>query len=517
MKPLVFSSTASLIDADTKKLNGLSDDMLMESAADKLYTAIKSLPAWERVVAGGALVAVCGKGNNAGDALAIVRKAAFDGHHSVFALVAAGLNEVARKRLEEARAAGVRIVAFDSPEADAVLQGAVMLLDGIAGTGIKGQLRPPFDSLASRMTAGGGTVVALDVPSGTGLGSSLDAPVVKADHTLSLAPVKLELYLPGLRANAGIIHEIGGVFPANCAAESEAVLLTKDSLPYLLPELAPDAYKGKRGALGIYAGAVGSTGAACLAAQAGSASGAGTVSVMCRDEIWPILAASLSAQMARPLSMGPGRNFTAVLAGPGWGMDSETSALLSELLASAMPLVLDADALRMLAAADKAPPRQAGVPLVLTPHLGEFADLATRVAGWEDGENLPKSERLTRATNSALFDTPAILRQCAVFFNAVVVLKNHVTWISAPDGRLAVWDGQEPTLGTGGSGDVLAGLVAGLLARGATAFEAACAAVIAHGLAGREAAEDCGFYDASILPAYIARILYRETVRGNKG
>ena len=118
--------------------------------------------------------------------------------------------------------------------------------------------------------------------------------------------------------------------------------------------------------------------------------------------------------------------------------------------------------------------------------------------------------------DGALFDTPAILQKCAAFYDAVVVLKNHVTWIAAPDGRMAVWDGQEPALGTGGSGDVLAGLVAGLMARGAAAFEAACAAVMTHGLAGRAAAADSGFFDASALPAYAARILYRGTANGNQ-
>jgi NAD(P)H-hydrate epimerase len=500
MKPLVLSAVAASIDTDAKDSYGLSDDLLMESAADKLYQALKTLEPWKHVLAGGALVAVCGKGNNAGDALAVVRKAASNGCKSVAAVVPPGLNPVAGRRLEEARRAGVRIVALGSPEAGVAIDGAAILLDGLAGTGMKGSLRAPYDQLAATVSAARGTVVAVDVPSGVCLGSSPGSVVVRADYTLSIAPSKLELYLPGLRAYAGTIHEIDGVFRADCAAGSNAVLLDAEDLQTLVPDLAPDSYKGSRGALGIYAGAVGSTGAAVMAARAGSASGAGTVTVMCRDEVWQVLASALTAQMARPLSAGPGREFAAVLAGPGWGMDSASAEILDGLLDSSLPLVLDADALRMLASTTVAPKRQSGAPLVLTPHPGEFAGLALRASGREQ----------------PLFDTPAVLQQCAVFYDAVVVLKNHVTWIAAPDGRLAVWDGQEPTLGTGGSGDVLSGLVAGLLARGAGAYEAACAAVIAHGLSGRQAASELGFFDASVLPAYAARILYRGTIHGNK-
>jgi NAD(P)H-hydrate epimerase len=516
MKSLVLSAKAANIDADAKDGYGLNDDLLMESAADKLYLALKTLDPWKCVQAGGALVAVCGKGNNAGDALAVVRKAAFEGHRTVAAVVPPEMNAVAGRRLEEARRAGVRVLAIGSPQAGEAIANAAILLDGIAGTGMKGSLRAPYDQLAATISAAAGTVVAIDVPSGICLGSAPGAVVVRADYTLSIAPSKLELYLPGLRAHAGTILEMGGIFSADCAEGSRSVVLSGEDVQTLVPGLAPDSYKSSRGALGIHAGATGTTGAAVLAARAGSASGAGTVTVMCRDEVWQVLASSLSAQMVRPLSAGSGRKFAAVLAGPGWGVDTVSSDLLAGLLDSGMPLVLDADALRMLAAATVAAKRRSGAPLVLTPHPGEFVGLALRASGKAANGGTIDQEDLTKTMDRALLDTPAILQQCAVFYDAVVVLKNHVTWIAAPDGRLAVWDGQEPALGTGGSGDVLSGLVAGLLARGAGAYESACAGVIAHGLSGRQAASELGFFDASVLPDYAARILYRGTISGNK-
>lgn len=515
MRPLVSSSRAAAIDADSKIRYGLNDDLLMETAADRLYLALRTLPPWSQVLTGGALVAVCGKGNNAGDALAMVRKAVMEGLREVVAIVPPELNAVASRRLEEARKAGVRILVTASLEAEEAIQSAAILLDGIAGTGMKGSLRAPFDRLASRISASAGAVVAIDVPSGVCLGAATGAVVVQADYTLTIAPAKLELYLPGLRAYAGAIHEVGGVFPADCAAGSGLVLLSEDDLAGLVPALESTAHKGRRGALGVHAGSVGTTGAAVLTARAASASGAGTVTVICRDDAWQVIASSLSAQMVRPLSVGPGKEFSAILAGPGWGIDATSSALLDSLLGSGKPLVLDADALRMLARSTLTPKRDASAPLVLTPHPGEFTSLALRASGKELSAN--SLEVQTSALEAALFDTPGVLEKCAAFFKAVVVLKNHVTWIAAPDGRMAVWDGQEPALGTGGSGDVLSGLVAGLMARGAGAFEAACAGVIAHGLAGKAAAADLGFFDATALPAYAARILYREAVIGNKG
>lgn len=516
MRPVVPSAVAASIDAETKDRLGLDDDLLMETAAEGLYRILQTLPSWDRVEAGAGLVAVCGKGNNGGDALATARKAVLGGAPQVAALVPPELNAVSGRRLEEARRAGVRILSLDSPASETLIQEAALVLDGIAGTGLRGRLRPPYDRLAARISGAPGIKVAIDVPSGTCQDAPPDAVVVKADYTLCIAPSKLELYMPGLRPYAGTIREVQGVFPANCARDSRIGMLSEGDLPALVPVLPPEAHKGSRGALGIYAGSMGSTGAAVLAARAGSASGAGTVSLLCRDELWQILACCLSAQMVRPLSSGPGRAFSAVLAGPGWGIDTVSLGLLEQLLKSELPLVLDADALRILADSSYNPARLSPAPLVLTPHPGEFIALASRMQGHiGDASYSPDPRASAKIRNRLLCDTPTILGECAAFYNAVVILKNHVSWIASPDGRLALWDGQEPALGTGGSGDVLAGLVAGLLARGADAFDAACAGVVAHGLAGRAAAEERGFFEASDLPAYAARILYKESVHGN--
>ncbi|HPG86663.1 MAG TPA: NAD(P)H-hydrate dehydratase, partial [Spirochaetales bacterium] len=201
--------------------------------------------------------------------------------------------------------------------------------------------------------------------------------------------------------------------------------------------------------------------------------------------------------------------FTAALAGPGWGADERNAARLESLWDAALPLALDADALGLLATSCLA--RRCS-PLLLTPHPGEFAPLAAVAAGAQpdDPAALELAARRTR------FDTAAVVAETAAYFGAVVALKGSVTWIGDPDGRLAVWDGREPALATAGSGDVLVGLAAGFLARGASAWDAAKAAVIAHGLAGRALARR-GFFEADALLPEVARLSYGRGINGNQG
>ncbi len=270
-------------------------------------------------------------------------------------------------------------------------------------------------------------------------------------------------------------------------------ILGPSDLSSLLPPMQPDVHKGMRGSLVLYAGSYQGLGAALLAARAGSASGAGVVSLVLRDELWQAAASNLVSQIVRRESDGPGRKADAILAGPGWGKSEDRMQLLRSLLGSDVPLVLDADAL-FLAAAIGAQGRTA--PLVLSPHPGEFVQLARRACKASEDD----------VKRRMLSDTLALGQQTACSFGAVLVLKNSVTRVFHPDGRQAVWEGHVPELATGGSGDVLAGLLAGFMARGLSAWDASCAAVIVHGMAGRIAARQLGFFQAQDIIPYAARI-----------
>ena len=505
MRPLVGFSEASRIDTETKARYGLSDDMLMEASAIGMASALESDDELGRAMDASAVpaAAICGAGNNGGDALAALRRLAFSGRTGLVAVVADRMGDCASRRLEEARRAGVTVLAHDDARAASAVAEAGVVLDGASGVGFKGPMRPGLSALVALASRARGPVVAIDVPSGLGASRSADEDPprpVAAAVTLCVDPLKAELYYPGYRRYAGRVIPITGVFPRSAGFGSRMSLLDEGDLADALPALDPDCHKGDRGALGVFAGSTGSTGAAVLCARAASAAGAGSVTLLVRDALAPILSSIVVSQMVRPVSDPGTRRYAAAVAGPGWGVDDANARALDGLWEAATPLALDADALRLLAASRKG--RRCS-PLVLTPHPGEFAPLAAAAAGADPEDPQALALALRRAT----YDTAAVLVETAERFGAVVALKGSVTWIGDPDGRIAVWDGREPALATAGSGDVLAGLVGGFLARGASAWDAAVAAVVAHGLAGRAAARG-GFFDAEALVGEAARISF---------
>lgn len=518
MRPLVGFSEASRIDTETKARYGLSDDVLMEAAAMGMASALESDDALRRAMDASAVpvAAICGGGNNGGDALAAIRRLAFSGRTGLVAVVADGMGDRASRRLEEARRAGVTALRHDDARAASAVSEAGVVLDGASGVGFKGTMRPGLSALVALASLARGPVVAIDVPSGLGASRSADEDPprpVAAAVTLCVDPLKAELYYPGYRRYAGRVMPITGVFPRSAGFGSNMSLVDGSDLEDTLPALDPDCHKGDRGALGVFAGSPGSTGAAVLCARAASAAGTGSVTLLVRDALAPILSSIVVSQMVRPVSDPGTRRYAAAVAGPGWGVDDANARALDGLWEAATPLVLDADALRLLAASRKG--RRQGrrcSPLVLTPHPGEFAPLAA-VAMGADPED---PQALALALRRAMYDTAAVLVETAERFGAVVALKGSVSWIGDPDGRIAVWDGREPALATAGSGDVLAGLVGGFLARGASAWDAAVAAVVTHGLAGRAAARG-GFFDAEALVGEAARISFGRKPDGNQG
>jgi len=504
LKPLLGFGDSARLESQVKERYGLADDVLMEAAAIGMSMAIESDSSLVHAMNSSLVpaLAICGRGNNGGDALAVLRRLAFSGRTGLVAVVQDNPGPVCQCRLEEARLCGVRIIPEnDSVQAELAVAGAGIVIDGLTGTGFKGPRRMGKPDLYALFNLAAGPVVAVDVPSGTGPLVSFEADPpspVHASCTLCVEPLKAELFYQGYRQSAGRIIPVGGVFPRASGADSAVQLLDACDLSSSLPALAPDMHKGQRGALGIMAGAIGSTGAAVLCARAGSSAGAGSVTLLVKDSLVPVLSGMLVSQMVRPVSSPGSRHFDAVVAGPGWGLDESNAKLLGGLFLSATPLVLDADALRLLVL--NAPARRSA-PLVLTPHPGEFLPLAVLAMGQDTDD----ASAIARAKRRAAWDTAAMVTETAVHFGAVVILKGSVTWVGGPDGRLAVWDGRNPLLATAGSGDILAGLVGGYLARGATAWDAALAAVIAHGISGTEA-NPSGFFEAEALLGTLGRL-----------
>lgn len=302
------------------------------------------------------------------------------------------------------------------------------------------------------------------------------------------AAVKLSItHHSGLAVATATLSMPGGLLPT--------LLPPPDSLR--LPDRPARSHKGTYGTAVVLAGSLGMTGAAYLSATAAARAGAGIVRLLIAESIYPILAAKCTEVMATPIAeTQPGaighlaheqlvRQFagaSAAVMGPGMGRDRSTWRVICDLSHElSCPLVMDADALNALADNRHALERLARVTAdrILTPHPGEMARLTRRPT--------PVGAKARRE----------LARRTAEEWQAVVVLKGARTVVAAPDGRTVEDDHEVPALATGGTGDVLAGLLAGLVAQGLDAFTAAVTAVYIHAEAGRRVAFRIG--DAGLL------------------
>ena len=490
---LVTSEGMQRIDRRAQEEYGIPGLVLMESAGLGGWQALRARigPASARICF------VSGKGNNGGDALVMARYAIGEGCAVSVILAAAvdSLGEQAKLHAQIVRALGVEPVVWpDSREsARDLLAAADVVVDGLSGTGIRGALRPPLDAIAAAIGESSAAVAAVDAPSGLSDSWTTGMPVVRATWTLTMGLPKACLYLPAARLACGRIVRIPVSFPRALLADPDipGELLEADDLPALLPPLSPDAYKHRRGVVAVFAGNVGTTGAAVLAAEGAQRCRAGLVTIYADREIYPMIASSVRAVMARPFDSIEEAGAAvaaadAVVIGPGWGTSDEREAHLRDLTARVAKGVLDADAINILARMTEPPGLHDG--WVLTPHPGELAG----ALGWEPS-----------AVRDRFFEAAAAL---ALRTGAVVVGKSLVTVIAHPDGRYAVADGGNPAMGTGGTGDVLAGAIGGLLAGGMDGWDAARAAAVAHQEAGRRLRERAGVFLADELAAELGLV-----------
>ena len=445
-----------------------------ETRAAEAATGIAALDLMERagMLAARAIVAfaaprsavvVCGTGNNGGDGYVVARHLAAAG--VAVTVAATGAPATPAAAAMRARWGGVSALAEAPP--------AVVLVDAVLGIGRTRPLEPDVARALARLAVNA-RVVALDVPSGLdaddGTGDSPAAGLTVAFG--SLKPAHL-LAAPrcGRVVVAGLGFDTGG-----------ARLFATMPPPPLIP--AADSHKYARGAVIVLGGRPGHGGAARLAAHAAVRAGAGLALIACPTAAIAENAARLDAIMVGAADDGAAvaahlarQRFAAGVAGPGLADDRDRVAAL---MASGLPLVLDAGVFTMFAGdAVGLAARRTG-PLVLTPHDGEFVRLFGELPG----------TRLDR------------VRAAAARVGAVVLLKGAATVIAAPDGRAAINVHATPWLATAGSGDVLSGVVAALLAQGFEAFDAACAGAWLHGDAGRRAGAGS---TADDLPAAVGR------------
>lgn len=484
MRRLVSSAGALAADRAAEQTFGYPPSLLMEEAGIRLQDRLETLEA-DGAWPAGPVAYLVGPGNNGGDALVMARHAWLRSRRPVVLVqILPPRSPSCVLQAERADALGLVRQTWPSPEAGEALRRAVVWVDGIWGTGLAGALRPEasrlladLESLRSERAT---PVVALDVPSGLWQFWEPGNPVLAARWTLAPGWLKDFCFLPEARPLVGSAEAVPLAFPQ--AAEPSADLLDTGDLAALVPRINPSSHKGTRGHVAVFGGSSGMTGAAVLAARSAAAAGAGLVSVGTDADCLDLIAPQVPAFQVRPSEdlLASVTRYRAWVAGPGWGRGPRRVEFLARLWATDLPLVVDADALA--AWADLNPsPRLA--PVVLTPHPGEFA-------------------RIAAGAGSAVDRAGALARDRRV----TVVLKGAVTWILGPDGRRSVWDGANPALGTGGSGDCLAGVVGAMLAAGLDGYDAARAAVALHGAAGRTLADEEGWFTADRLPEALARI-----------
>ena len=358
---------------------------------------------------------------------------------------------------------GVKVLVHDVATVPSSLSPASLVIDAAYGTGFHGRWQPP--------QVGDTPVLAVDVPSGVNaLTGAVTGPVLVATRTVTFQAVKPGLLMPPGSDLAGELEVVDIGLGGGVAAHAHAHLVQRSDVAEWLPERPTDAHKWQA-AVRVVAGSVGMTGAAGLAAHSAMRVGAGmvhlsAVGTLVVDAPVEVVQHPLAAMSwSRPVLDSLDR-FHSLVIGPGLGRDDATAAQVrSVVLAAGVPLVVDGDALFAMAwNADGAAAllRKRTMPTVLTPHGGEYAMLAGAP---------PAADRLAAA------------RRLAADTGCIVLLKGPATVVAHPEGEALVGTSGDARLATAGTGDVLSGIIGGLLARGMPAYGAAAAGAWLHGQA----------------------------------
>lgn len=435
----------------------------------------------------GQVLVLAGSGNNGGDGFVAAKVLRQRGYRVEVLLLGdpGRLSGDAALAFSEMQAARLTAGILSQDTLDRVPGQASVVIDALFGAGLSRPIEGVAGEAIDRVNGSGVPVLAVDLPSGVnGASGEAMGPAIRASRTVTFFRLKPgHLLLPG-RQLAGRVEIADIGIPASALDEvhgSEAGKTWRNDPALWGPAFRPpclDGHKYARGHAVVVSGPALSTGAARLAAGAALRAGAGLVTVATPPSAALVNASHLTAVMVRSFRGSGGlaemladRRLNAIALGPGAGVSEETRALALTCLAGERAVLLDADAITSFTAEVEALAgalsRRTGAraaDVVLTPHDGEFARLF--------GESAVGASRLARA------------RAGAQASGAVVVLKGADTVVAAPDGRAAINDNAPAWLATAGSGDVLSGIVTGLLAQGLDGFDAACAGVWLHGRAG---------------------------------
>jgi hydroxyethylthiazole kinase-like uncharacterized protein yjeF len=466
---------------------------LMMSAGQAVAEAAMDL------VPDGPILVVAGPGNNGGDGFVAAAELAARGRE-VQVILLCERDSLQGDAASAARGWKYPVLPFN-PQA---IGRPALIIDALFGAGLDRPVKGEAHDMIAAINANGAPVLAVDLPSGiNGSSGAVMGVAVHATATVTFFRRKpAHLLLPG-RLHCGRVQlaDIG----IDARVIAEIMPQTFENIPRFwrksFPHPRVDGHKYARGHVIVVSGDIAATGAARLSARGALRAGAGLVTLASPRDALAINASALTAVMVRPIDtvvefaeLWTDKRLNTCVIGPGAGVSDRTSDFVLTALSAQRGLVLDADALTSFAQAPdhlfEAIKSSQDRQVVLTPHEGEFPRLFSDISNKH-----PLRSKLER------------VRAAALRSGAIVLLKGPDTVVASPDGRATIAANAPPWLATAGAGDVLAGMIAGLLAQGAPAFEAACIGVWMHGEAGGEAGPGLIAEDLTeVLPAVFRRV-----------
>ncbi|MBN1624914.1 MAG: NAD(P)H-hydrate dehydratase [Deltaproteobacteria bacterium] len=493
---LVTASEIREIDRLTIENIGIPGIVLMENAS---RGAARVFLEHFKPAPGSGVLVICGKGNNGGDGFAVARHLSLNGLKVVVILLAnaSKISGDALKNLEIIRRID-KIEIIESPTVAELkdslghIERCGYIIDAIFGTGLNSDVQGVYREAIQAINSSGKQVMSVDIPSGLNSDNGrIMGITVRSDLTVTFGfPKTGQVIFPG----AGIVGRLACVdigIPGAVAdtVASKYCMSGPDTFTHLFKEEKPDSHKGARGHLLILAGSTGKTGATAMTALGALRAGAGLVTLGVPSSLNSILEVKLTEAMTVPLSeTAQGtlsikardeilrliKGKSAIAIGPGLSTNPETAALVRDIVTECdLPMVIDADGLNALAE-ETAILERLDSRKILTPHPGEMS-------------------RLTDTKTSDIqLDRIGVAAGFVERYKCCLVLKGARTIISGSPDRLYINPTGGPALSSGGSGDVLTGIISGLLSRGMPAIESATAGVYIHGMAGDLLAEEMG-------------------------
>ncbi len=493
MQPLYKAEEMRTLDSETIENLGLPGIVLMEHAGYKSALIIK-----DKFPPPGFVTIICGKGNNGGDGFVIARWLKQWGYFVNVILLTkaerlkgdAKINcDVFRKLYPEEF-----VEAPDSIEiVKKYISECEIVVDAILGTGLEKPLSGYFLEVVKTINESGKFVFSVDIPSGLPSDSGrLIGECVKANITATYGGLKRAHFVYPARKFVGEVYLVDICIPESVKklVEEGCFLVEEDDVKKHFPERIPDAHKGNFGHLAILTGSPGKTGAGIMAGEAALKTGVGLVTLYVPESLNIAYEANTLEVMSFPLKDNQGyissdniefllselENKDALAIGPGLGQHEDTLKLIEKLISECnIPMVIDADGINLIA---KKPEilKKKKAPIILTPHPGELSRLI----------KVPTQEINQKRLETAL--------EWAKKLNIILVVKGAGTITAIPEGRAFINPTGNPGMASGGSGDVLTGIIGALLAMGITPEKAAYAGVFLHGLSADVAKEATGEY-----------------------